>query len=273
MKKELLKSVLSTFILVIMLTGCQQGNATNIEDPSVNEITTYEEIIEDGKVEIDGISYDIKSERKTTNTYDDNGNLIEALTTDHDTEMRSEIVYDNDRIIENKVYANDELQATIYFHYEDDFLVEKMTVHKDGLETRIEYSLDDHKEIRTHYGPDGNVASVITISMDDDKILETISTTPTGEVVNTSTYFYDTDLLTKIVSVKGDPSTGIKTESNLEHNNVGDKIMEYNITFMEEENLLIAKFYDIEYNETLLPLVVTEHRVQSIIEKENIRDY
>jgi hypothetical protein len=58
---------------------------------------------------------------------------------------------------------------------------------------------------------------------------------------------------------------------NYEYNNIGDKIMEYNI-FYEEVYTLFAVFYDYVYNENSLPETVTTYRVQSPIAEENIRD-
>ena len=97
-----MKRLLFGFALLIMITGCQQSNNTNIESLSINEITTYEESIEDGKVEIDGISYDIQSVVKISNTYDANGNVIEKVSKNDNSETRIEFLYKNNQIIEEK---------------------------------------------------------------------------------------------------------------------------------------------------------------------------
>ncbi|MCC5910856.1 MAG: hypothetical protein JJT76_10510, partial [Clostridiaceae bacterium] len=60
---------------------------------------------------------------------------------------------------------------------------------------------------------------------------------------------------------------------NKEYNNLGDKIMEYNIFSSGNENRLIANFYDIEYNEQLLPETFTIYHVQSQMKSEDIREY
>ncbi|KAB3529592.1 hypothetical protein [Alkaliphilus serpentinus] len=69
-----MKKLLIGVVILLILVSCQQINNTNVENPLIDEITTYEETIEDGKVKIDEISYDIQSVVKITNTYDDNEN-------------------------------------------------------------------------------------------------------------------------------------------------------------------------------------------------------
>ena len=123
-----MKRLLLGLFLLIMLTGCHQSNNTNVENPPVDEITTYEEVIKDGKVEIDGISYDIQSVTKTRYTYDDNENIIELVTTNDDSEIRMEYLYENNQLIEEIGHSNDKLSFTTYYDYEDDLLMEKKTV-------------------------------------------------------------------------------------------------------------------------------------------------
>ena len=105
---------------------------------------------------------------------------------------------------------------------------------------------------------------------DDGKILKGIITTADGEVTDSSTFYYENDLLIKCIR---EQDKGATKTFNFEYNNVGDKIMEYNIFSGPNYNLLMAVFYDYEYNENLLPKTVTVRRVQSQIAEEDIRDY
>lgn len=87
--------------------------------------------------------------------------------------------------------------------------------------------------------------------------------------MNTNTFYYENDLLTKGIREKD----GVKTKTfNYEYNNIGDKVMDY-IIFHGKVNGLIARFYDIEYDENLLPKTITIHRVQSQIKDQDIREY
>ncbi|WP_143003044.1 hypothetical protein [Alkaliphilus peptidifermentans] len=266
-----MKKLLLGLALLTMLTGCQQSNNTNIESPSINEITTYKEIIKDGKVEIDGISYDIQSVQKISNTYDNNGNVVEIVSKIDESEMRVEFLYKNNQIIEEKRYSNDKLTFTTYYHYEDDLLLRHNIVSKSGLENRTEYSYGDKTRTQTHYNSDGSIAYIGTEYLDEDgKMLKGVITIADGEVTDTTTMYYENDLLVKSIRKRDD---GAIITFNKEYNNLGDKIMDYNIFSIGKENRLIANFYDIEYNEQLLPETVTIYHVQSQIKSEDIREY
>ena len=71
-----MKRLLLGVVVLVMLAGCEQSNINSTESLSIDQITTYKEVIKDGKVEIDVIYYDIKSVTKTRCTYDDNQNII-----------------------------------------------------------------------------------------------------------------------------------------------------------------------------------------------------
>ena len=267
-----MKKLLLGLALLTMLAGCQQSNNTDVKNSLPHEITTYKEIIKDGKVEIDGISYDIQSVVKISNTYDNNGNVVAKVSKNDESEIRVEFLYkNNNQIIEEKRYSNDKLTFTTYYHYEDDLLLRHNIVSKSGLENRTEYSYGDKTRALTHYNSDGSMAFIRTEYLDEDgKMLKGVITTADGEVTDTTTMYYENDLLVKSIRKRDD---GAIITFNKEYNNLGDKIMEYNIFSIGKENRLIANFYDIEYNEQLLPETVTIYHVQSQIKSEDIREY
>ncbi|SCY55940.1 putative periplasmic lipoprotein [Alkaliphilus peptidifermentans] len=261
MRKKLL-----AFIILFVLSGCSQKIITNNEESILNnEISTYKEVIKDGKVEIDGISYDIISVTKTTYKYDDNGNVLERFTTSDGSETRIEYLYENNLLIEDRMYSNYELSLTSYYYYEDDLLIKKRTVSKGGLEAVTEYSYENKTETQTSYSSSGSISYISTAYLDDDdKILKVI--TEEGEIMTSSTFHYDNDLLIKVIVERN----GIKIKTfSYEYNNVGDKTIEYNI-WHGEVNTLFAAFFDYEYDENLLPKTVIMYRIQSPIEEENI---
>ena len=237
--------------------------------------SSYKEVIKNGKVEIDGISYDIKSVMKTTYKYDDNGNILEKVTTSNGSKARIEYTYEDGRLIEDRLYSNDgvysysDVSLTKYYYYEDDRLVKIRSVTRGGLEAVTEYSYGDNTETQIHYNSDGSISFIQTAYLDDDgKIVKGVLTEANGEVMDTRTFHYDNGFLVKAI-VERD---GVITNTfNYEYNNIGDKIMEYNV-FYDEVYTLFAVFYDYEYNEDLLPETVTTYRVQSPIDKKNIRD-
>lgn len=266
MRRNLPKCTIIIMMLTTFLFGC-----VNKSDSST--IKTYN--IKDGKAEINGICYEINSVTKTTYIYDDNDNIIETVVTNDEFLARTKSLYDeNNQLIEQKRYSDDVLSHTIYYEYENDVLIKRI-VSKGGLEVVSEYSYGDKVEIITHYNPDGNIGFISSSYLDDDnKLSKIINSTEDGEIENSSTFHYEGDLLVKVIR-KGE---GIyNTIFNYEYNNVGDKIMEYNIflydTFGDGGNTLDAKFYDYEYDNNLLPKTVTTYHVRSSITDEDIRDY
>jgi len=264
MIKRILPITLILMLVIIAFTGCDRGTDSS-----------YKEVIKDGKVEIDGISYDIQSVTQTTYKYDDNGNILEKVTTSNGSKTRIEYTYENGRLIEERLFSNDgvysysDVSLTKYYYYENDRLVEMKSVTRAGLEAVTEYSYGDNTETQIHYNSDGSISFIQTAYLDDDgKIVKGVLTEAGGEVMDTRTFHYDNGLLVKAI-VERD---GVITNTfNYEYNNIGDKIMEYNI-FYDEVYTLFAVFYDYEYNKNSLPETVTTYRVQSPIAKENIRD-
>lgn len=264
MINRIISIVLILVLIVIAIIGCKRSADSS-----------YNEVIKDGKVEIDGISYDIKSVTQTAYKYDDNGNILEKVTTSNGSKTRIEYIYENGRLIEDRLYSNDgiysysDVSLTKHYYYEYDRLVKIRSVTRAGLEAVTEYSYGDNTETQVHYNSDGSISFVQTAYLDDDgKIVKGILTDAGGEVMDTRTFHYDNGLLVKAI-VERD---GVITKTfNYEYNDIGDKIMEYNI-FYDEVYTLFAEFYDYQYNEDLLPETVTTYRVQSPISEKNIRD-
>ena len=253
-----MRKIILALLLLLALTGCQQ------------KITTYKEVIKDGKIEIDGISYDIKSVTKSAFTYDDNGNLIEKVTTKDDSETRFERLYENDQLIKEIIYVDDKLATTRYYYYEDDLLMKMKNISERGFEMISEYSYGDNIKSVIQKDSSGEILWCNTAHLDDDEnILSITSTNTDGEVMNSSTYYYENNQLKKIINKKHD---NYITTFNYEYNNIGDKIMEYNISHGEVK-VLRAIFYDYEYYDNLLPKTTTVYQIGAPIEDENIRDY
>jgi len=82
--------------------------------------------------------------------------------------------------------------------------------------------------------------------------------------------YYDNDLLVK--SIRKRDGGAINT-FNIEYNNVGDKIKEYSILSHQKDDFLMVYLYDIEYNENLLPKIITIYQVHTKITAEDARKY
>ena len=268
--KSILIACIALF-LIVTLVACTTN--FNKDSKDSKEITTYEESIENGKVEIYGISYDVQYISKALHTYDENRNLIKTVYKKDNSEICTEFLYKNNQLIEEKRYSNDKLSHTITYYYENDLLVKQTFVSGGGLEVHTEYSYTDNNKTKTatHYNSDDTIAFIGTEYLDDNgRILKGVVSTEDEEVTDTTTMYYENDLLVKSIREKAD---GAINTYNTEYNNVGDKIKEYNILSSQEGNLLIATFYDIEYDENLLPKTITYHQVQSKIAAEDIKDY
>ena len=152
MINRIISIVLILVLIVIAIIGCKRSADSS-----------YNEVIKDGKVEIDGISYDIKSVTQTAYKYDDNGNILEKVTTSNGSKTRIEYIYENGRLIEDRLYSNDgiysysDVSLTKHYYYEYDRLVKIRSVTRAGLkplQNILMVIIPRHKYIT----PDGSIS-------------------------------------------------------------------------------------------------------------------
>src|SRR6056297_2258242 len=227
-----MKKILGIILIMILaLSGCQSGDVEESLTPE--DIKTFDEVIEDGKVEIDGISYDIKSVSKSTYEYDDEGNIIERTNENNGNKVRTEFTYnENNDVVEEKSYAEGSLIATRSYSYEENGLEELKIAYESGLEMLTEYSYDEDKEIATSYNTDGSIALNLVVYKDENgNNTKMIQSSPEVEKLKSITnYKYEDDLLIKATTERNDTDTTV----HYEYNNVEDKIMEYSITILND---------------------------------------
>jgi len=265
--KKLLALIL---IMILGLSGCQSGNVEESLTP--DDITSFDETIEDGKVEIDGKTYDIKSVSKSTYKYDDNGNIIERINENKDKKVRAEFTYnENNDVVEEIYYSDGNIITTRIYTYEDDVRKEVKIAYEGGMEVRTEYSYEEDKEIWTTYNSDGSESITATVYKDENgnnsKMVQ--SWTEVGKLDAKTNYQYEDNLLIKSKTERNNTNTIV----HYEYNNVGDKIMEYSITMLDDLYFLDVGFFDYEYNEKLQPISLTTYGVHSPIEEEDIRKF
>lgn len=235
-------------ILLILLTGCQQ------------EITTYKEVIKDGKVEIDGTTYDIKRSYTVGYLYDENKNKIESRNLSDSGDYKTEYTYKDNKLIEYRTYSYGSLTNTTYHYYDGDNLIKTNTVSPNGIQGITEYIYKDNTKKQIGYNSDGSVGVVLTAYLDDDgKMIKVINQDEFGKVIDVTTLEYEEDLLVKSVSKKDGV---VFRTNNYEYNNLGDKIKDC-IIFSGDINVMYVKFYDYEYDENLLIKTMTISEVQS----------
>ncbi|MGL5257568.1 MAG: hypothetical protein ACRC76_11045 [Proteocatella sp.] len=235
-------------ILLILLTGCQQ------------EITTYKEVIKDGKVEIDGITYNIKSSYTVGYLYDENKNKIESRNLSSNDDRKTEYIYKDNKLIEDRTYSNGSLTNTMYYYYDGDNLIKTNIVSPNGIGSITEYIYKDNTKKQIVYNTDGSVSYTLTAYLDDDgKTIRITDEDDSGNFTDLTTLEYKDDLLISEISEKD----GVVFRTNTyEYNNLGDKIKDC-IIFSGDINVMYVKFYDYEYDENLLKKTMTISEVQS----------
>lgn len=244
MKKQL--SLL--LILLILLTGCQK------------EITTYKEVIKDGKVEIDGITYNIKNSYTVGYLYDENKNKIESRNLSSNDDRKTEYIYKDNKLIEYRTYSNGSLTNTMYYYYDGDNLIKTNIVSPNGIGSITEYIYKDNTKKQIGYNSDGSIGVILIAYLDDyGKMIKVINQDEFGKVIDVTTLEYEGDLLVKSVSKKDGV---VFRTNNYEYNNLGDKIKDC-IIFSGDINVMYVKFYDYEYDENLLIKTMTISEVQS----------
>lgn len=96
-----------------------------------NDITTFDEVLQDDTIEIDVIEYDIKRVREEHYTYNKHGLKIE-------TDMgglKIEYIYDDVLLIQTNNIVDDTFTVSVEYHYKDEQLVRQDTI----MEYRVVY--------------------------------------------------------------------------------------------------------------------------------------
>ena len=143
----MIKKIGLLVILLLVLIRCQ------------NEVTTFDEIIKNDKVDTDGIIYDIKSIREISYEYDKTGQMIRRYSNYDDQEQHTEFIYNHNLLVEER-YSYDVLSSMIYYTYKEGRKVKTeikyksefsfVTLHTyDGQNRKIEI-LDETDEVN-HY--------------------------------------------------------------------------------------------------------------------------
>ncbi len=277
-----MKKFILVLVSLLILAGCSDTN----EITTYEEVTTYKEVIEDNKVLIDGISYDIESVTTETIAYDKKDRVLlkdisheyieeNAKSSFQASDITTKYSYNGDYLIETEQYIDDVVNTTSYFKYDDKQLEEIKMIKKDGSILITEYTYGEGFITITNFDSEGEMIASVNMSKDEnDRFLS--SKTIQEDFTSTSIYHYDDNLLSKNVVTSNVKLTNENLESgnttNYEYNNVGDKIVTYTI-YSGDVNYVKVEFFDYKYNENMLPETITKYTVKSPIDEENIRNY
>jgi|LGVF01.2.fsa_nt_gb hypothetical protein len=253
-----MNKIVMLLILSLSLVGCQK------------DITTFKEVIVDDQVEMDGITYDIKSIRETTFEYDNKGNMIKRYSKYDDQEQHTEFTYKKNLLVEERRFSFDRLSSTIYYTYEDDRKVKTEIKYPndfshitlftyDGINRKIEF-IDTEGNL-THYN-EGYVDEM-------GNLLTWIGYDAEGNLTGESENFYENNRLIRTISKTNE---GNIITHYYEYNTMGDKIFWY-MVHQREDAYLNVNFYEYEYNKKDKPIKIIQYSVYTPVELENTRDY
>jgi len=253
-----MKRILLALFLLLTLSGCQK------------EITTFDEVIKEGKVEIDGITYDIQSVRENSYEYDNEGNMIKVSSVYDNKEQHAEFTYDKGVLIEEKRLSFNKLDTILYYSYKEDKLIMTEYVLENRQSLISEYRYKEKTKETIQWNTDGKVAFKSMAEVDEhNQILSFINFDNEGNTTGNGINYYDENLLVGLVS---ENHIGVKTSIAYEYNNIGHKILSYMIHHGEAP-IMIVSLYEYKYNDDMLPVTMTEYRVQSPISEVDIREY
>ncbi len=246
------KSIIVMF-LFIFLVGCQ------------NEITTFDEIIRDDQVEIDGIEYEIYSVKEESYKY----NRKDLKTETDMGNLKIKYIYDNGLLIQTNNFVNDKNTASVEYHYKAGKLIRQDTI-SDTLSQYTEYKYDDNLEYAMYYDKDDTLIATIIHIYDDKGMILYRETIWENQSNYFTQFYYKEDLLDSKTGYRDDQVHSIY---NYEYNNLGDEIMEYRVVYDNEMTTLVVTFTEYEYNNKHLPIKKTIYTVWDSIEEVNIRKF
>lgn len=251
-----MKKIIIVLIVFIFLIGCDK------------EITTFDEVIENNQVELDGVKYDIQSIYETKYEYDDE-KLIRRSSIYDNQEQYTEFKYENSLLIEERRYSVN-MNSTVLYYYDDEKRKKQIVYQYEQANFVNEFEYDGNTIKIVFKNQDGNIERYNEGFVDeDDNILSFIVYDSGGNKVSSVENTYVDN---KLITVIGEDSEGKKITSYYKYNNVGDKIFSYTIHHGEKA-LMIAEFFEYNYSKNDLPVMMKRYRVQSEISQEHIRDY
>ena len=240
-------------IMSFLLVGCQQVQSF--------------EILENGKIILDDVEYDLSSTREILYEYDSDGNIIKRTIENNEKTRHTEFVYQNNVLVEQKDYDNNILSITHKYTYDDDKLLKEEAESPSGLKTTKEFSYDGNQQNILFRNSDGSVSFTHIGTLDDN-----------GNVIYYETFDSNDDLLSQVhrtfkdgllIYVKGQDVSGQSSLRVHEYNKHGDLILSYLVRY-GDKNILNAVLYEHEYkNDHIIKMI--EYNIHSEIDTEHIR--
>ncbi len=246
-------------ILSIIIIGCS-------ETITIDEVETFDEKIDDGTVDIDGILYEI--DKTTIYRFKYSGEDIVERSIEHSDsdKSRTEYHYEENLLVKEEQYRNDSLIFTKYYIYDDKKEIETKSVSSDDgkvfSETRTTYG--DESKVVKHYISDMNLTSVEKFKLNDagQTIEKEVELTGSDIILNWKYSYEDDNLSSAQVASKKIGNSDYYYEYNI----LNDLISEYQIK-QGDKIEMVAKFYENKYDDELRLIQQTIYEVKSEIEE------
>lgn len=252
------RKLILMMVLLIFLSGCSGV----VKDKEID----VGELIENGKVEIAGSSYELYLNSVIDYKYDG-----EKIVEQSSESQKFVNFYDkNSMLTKQEVYSSDKLLATNHFTYDmSGKEVKKETIIEATQEKT--YSITAHeknyKEIK-YYDSDDELTLIGEVKLNDkQQKIKFSSKTNDGILESVSHYEYEGD---KLIFHQSTGTKGVIREIYYKYNDYGDKVSVISIRY-GDRNWLDLMYYDNEYEDSKL-LRQTEYTAQVELNEEQISD-
>lgn len=253
------KKLLLMTVILIFLVGCSGAEK---DDQPMN----LSEMIENGKAEIAGNSYDLYFKSVISYKYDGE-NVVERL----DNSDKIAYFYEENLLSKQEIYSYDRLIATVFYSYDSSGKeVRKETIIEATKDTTYNVTSyeKNYKEI-SYYDSNDNLSTVGEVELNDkQQMIKFSSKTNDGTVKSVSHYEYKD---ANLIFYQSTADHGVLREVYYKYNEYGDLVSEIAIIF-SDKNWLQGMYYDNEY-ENLKLVQQTAYEVSSVeIDENEARD-
>lgn len=256
------KKLVLMLVLLIFLVGCR-GVVSDDEKINVSEM------IEKGKAEIAGNSYDMHIDSVISYKYDGE-NLVKRSDESINGSKKHIYFYDEDLLSKIEIYSHDRLIAMTFYTYDNngreikrETIIEK-TKEKSYYITSYE---ENYKEV-SFYNSNDELSGVYNYKLNDkQQVIKSIpkSNDSNSEYETYHEYEDDKRIFTQFTSDRG-----VTRETYFKYNEYGDRVSVITISF-GDINRLDAMYYDNEYDDLKL-LKQTAYEVHAEIDENETRD-
>ena len=253
------KKLVILLVLLIFLVGCR-GVVSDDEKINVSEM------IEKGKAEIAGNSYDMNFDSVISYKYDGD-NVVEKLQ-----DSRKNVYYydDENMLSKQEIYSHDRLIVTIYYTYDSSGkeIRQESVIEQTKDKTYKTTSYDKNYKEVSYYDSNDELSSVAEVELNDKQQMIKVRSKSKDGILESESYFEYED--NKKVFVQLTSDRGVTAEIYYKYNEYGDQVSVIAISF-SDINRLDATYYDNEYDDLKL-VKQTAYEVHTEIDEKETRD-